>query len=143
MKLKEKENVEVELIKARKEILIHKKNELQTLKKKKKELDKATTKKITFLKTCFILSLIFSTGIIALFIILYDWNILERYTYLLSFLPFLFLLIYSLSTEKTFNILSILKTQKLKIRKNVFKDFDDNEIDNLSLEIQRIENSNL
>ena len=138
-KLKEKENVELVLNEKNKQLVLNKKVFLQNLLAEELRLKKVLSRRIRNLKilifgllTVFYLSIFFV-------IYFFDWNILEKYTYIISFSPIIFLTIYSLVTEKSLNFLSLLKSRKVKFKQKVFKDFDYNEIDILRKDITELE----
>ena len=138
-KLKEKENVEQVLNEKNKQLVLNKKAFLQNLLAEELRLKKILSRRIRNLKILiFGLLTVFSLSIFFV-IYFFDWNILEKYTYVISFSPFILLTIFSLVTEKSLNFLSLLKSRKVKIKQKVFKDFDYNEIDILRKDITELE----
>lgn len=134
-KLRDKEEIVLTLNNTKKELLDNKITSLQSLIEIQKDLNIKVDKKIKKMKLLFAILLFLFTFIIATIAIIFDWNILEKYTFVISFFPILFLTIYSLIKERSFNFLSLIDNQKEKIRANTFKDFNESSIIKLEEEI--------
>jgi len=99
-KLAKKEKVETDLEESKKEIVQQKKLQLTTLSKIKQSIDYKALKSYNSYKIKLILILVILFVGAGVFIWYANWEKLEKYTYILSFVPLLIYVIYFLVKEK-------------------------------------------
>lgn len=140
----ELENEKKEKLKLKKVLLKDKENTRIELDKQKLALDNKISKEYFKLKVYFGLSLLFYYFVIYFLIYSKSWDTMEQFTWILNSLPIILFFLYSLYSEKSFDIIQLLKNKEINIKKRIYREFNfnsnlmeelDDEIDKLKSEI--------
>ena len=137
-----KDASDIETYQLKKSILEDKQKLYRTLKRNKQEVDDESDKEYGKFKRYIGLGFLVYYVVIFFAIEKYTWNVMEQWTWILTFaLPILFSVIYSFIKEKSFHIIEALKEKRNDILKKNYKknNLDIQEIDKLSLEIEKLE----
>ena len=122
--LETKKDVEKKLLTTKKELLQEKLNLKNTLERQKKPLDRKAKKKYLNFKTILGLMILGYYILIICAIFHFTWNVMEKYTFILSVIPIAISVLYLLATERTINPIKYLNIQQQKIIQNTYEDFD-------------------
>ena len=122
--LETKKDVEKKLLTTKKELLQEKLNLKNTLERQKKPLDRKAKKKYLNFKTILGLMILGYYILIICAIFHFTWDVMEKYTFILSVIPIAISVLYLLATERTINPIKYLNIQQQKIIQNTYEDFD-------------------
>jgi hypothetical protein len=142
--LKNKDNVESELIKAKEDIVNEKLNLKHNLTLQKVTLDIEAEREYQTFKSILIIFYVLSCLIMIGIINYYDWNTLEKYTYMMGLIPTMLFGLYFIIVEKDINIINAIKnyfthkkTEYLTQKYSKFG-FDLNHYNSLDHEIEEV-----
>jgi hypothetical protein len=145
--LDSKKDVEIQLLKAKEDLLEEKQNSKEYLERQKKSIDKISKEKYRNFKLRIIVMILLYYILLIIAIFYYTWDIMEQYTFILGLMPVIVSSIYLLIKERTLKPLNYLRKKQKKIHEQTYKDFDINKfketknaIDSLKKEINKIKN---